>query len=126
MEYKNIRTIVYVIARVLVGLLFLQHGLQKTFGVFGSQASSLFSLMGLAGVIELDVGITVTLGLLTRWFAALGALQMLVAYFMAHAFNAFPPVVKGGGELALLYFAVFLLILAKGGSKFSLDCYLKR
>ena len=37
----------YFIFRVLVGLLFLQHGLQKLFGMFGGKSAELFSIMGL-------------------------------------------------------------------------------
>ena len=39
------------IARIGLGLLFLQHGLQKIFGMFGGQPVALTSLMGVAGML---------------------------------------------------------------------------
>jgi len=48
----------YVLLRVIAGLLFACHGAQKLFGLFGGAGGSpgaavpLFSLMGLAGLIE--------------------------------------------------------------------------
>jgi len=52
---------VYALMRIVVGLLFMCHGAQKLFGVFGGlngTAAPLFSLMGFAGVIERFGGIT--------------------------------------------------------------------
>jgi len=49
----------YVLLRIIVGLLFACHGAQKLFGVFGGVGGppgatvALFSLLGLAGIIEL-------------------------------------------------------------------------
>ena len=54
----NFSTQTYALMRIAVGFLFLCHGAQKLFGVlggFGGQpgnTAQLFSLMGLAGVIE--------------------------------------------------------------------------
>ncbi|MDP3734508.1 MAG: DoxX family protein [Nanoarchaeota archaeon] len=113
----------YLILRVVVGFLFLQHGGQKLFGWFGGLGGSsapLLSLMGLAGIIELFGGLMIVLGLFNRLAALLGAIEMLVAYFMVHFPQGWNPM-SNGGELALLYFAAFLVILAMGNGKWSLE-----
>lgn len=119
----------YLVFRVFAGLLFLQHGGQKLFGWFGGLGGdgvpvALFSLMGLAGIIEFFGGLTIALGLFSRLAALVAGLEMLVAYFMVHlpkGLNpfAFPP--GNGGELALMYLAAFLVVLALGNGKWDLE-----
>ena len=113
----------YFVFRVLVGLLFLQHGLQKLFGMFGGlggQSAELFSLMGLAGTIETLGGLGIALGLFTRFWAFFAAIEMLVAYFRVHAPNGPIPLLNFG-ELPLLYFATFLVLMAFGARRWSLE-----
>ena len=113
----------YFVFRVLVGLLFLEHGLQKLFGMFGGlggNSAELFSLMGLAGTIETLGGLGIALGLFTRLMAFIPAIEMLVAYFMAHAPNGPIPLLNFG-ELPLLYFATFLVLMAFGARRWSLE-----
>lgn len=113
----------YFVFRVFIGLLFLQHGLQKLFGAFGGiggQPVELLSLFGLAGLIEFLGGIAITLGLFTRLAAFISGIEMLVAYFMVHAGNGLIPLVNQG-ELALLYFAAFAAITAFGAGKWSIE-----
>ena len=111
----------YVVSRVMIGLLFFCHGGQKLFAWFGAKAPvELFSLMGLAGVIEFTAGLAIALGFFTRLAAFASALLMLGAYFYAHASGGIIPLVNKG-ELALLYFAAFLLILSMGARKLSLE-----
>lgn len=108
--------------RIGTALLFMQHGAQKLFGLLGgSQVDSFFSMMGLAGVLEFFGGLLVVLGLFTRSVAGILALEMVIAYFMAHAPNGVFPIQDGGGELALLYFLGFALITVIGPGAFSLD-----
>ena len=112
-KYAN-KDYFYFVFRVFVGLLFLQHGLQKIFGMFGGVGGNtvpLMSLFGAAGLIELIAGIAIALGLFTRLAAVVSAIEMLVAYFMVHAPNGLIPLVNQG-ELALLYFAAFVAITA--------------
>ena len=73
--------------RIVIGLLFFCHGLQKVFGLFGGvngAAAPLLSLFGVAGLIEVIAGALITIG----WFAATAAFvasgQMAAAYFIAH------------------------------------------
>lgn len=114
---------IYFVFRVFVGLLFLQHGLQKLFGAFGGiggNAVELSSLFGAAGIIEFIAGIVITLGLFTRLAAFIAAIEMLVAYFMVHAPNGSIPLLNQG-ELALLYFASFLVLMVHGAGKWSVE-----
>ena len=116
-----VRGATHAVARMLIGLLFMQHGAQKLFGMFGgNQVESLFGLMGLAGVMEFFGGLLVVAGLWTAPVAALLALQMLVAYFMAHAGQGLIPV-ENNGELALLYMAAFAFLAVSGSGPASLD-----
>ena len=121
-KYAN-KDYFYFVFRVFVGLLFLQHGLQKIFGMFGGVGGNtvpLMSLFGAAGLIELIAGIAIALGLFTRLAAVVSAIEMLVAYFMVHAPNGLIPLVNQG-ELALLYVASFLVLMAYGAGKWSLE-----
>jgi len=79
------------------------------------------SMMGVAGVIEMVGGILIAVGFFTRLFAGLGAIMMLVAYFTVHhAWDKLWPIVNRG-ELALLYFACFLILFVWGGGQASLE-----
>ncbi len=113
----------YFVFRVIVGLLFLLHGVQKMPGIFNG-TTSLFSLMGLAGIIELVGGAFLVIGLLTRYVALISAVEMLVAYFMVHFPNGLSPL-ENKGELALLYFAAFLVMMTFGSKKWALDEMMK-
>ena len=62
----------YAILRIVAGLLFLCHGLQKVFGMFGGingAAAPLSSLLGIAGLIELVCGPLIVVGLFTSYAA---------------------------------------------------------
>ena len=110
----------YTVFRILVGLLFFQHGAQKVLGWFGATAVSLSSMMGVAGIIELVGGLAIFLGLFTRLFALISGVEMLVAYFMVHASNNFVPILNQG-ELALLYLTTFIILFIHGNKKLSLE-----
>jgi len=120
---KNYGDHLYFVFRVLVGLLFLQHGFQKLFGAFGGLGGGpveLFSMMGLAGLIELIAGLAITFGFFTRLLASIAALELIVAYFMAHASKGLIPIINGG-ELALLFIAAFFALTVFGARRWSLE-----
>jgi putative oxidoreductase len=115
----------YAVLRVVAGVLFACHGAQKLFGVLGGMgqpgvAAPLFSLMGLAGVIELFGGLLIAIGLFTGYVAFIASGQMAVAYFMAHYPRGFWPL-ENTGEPAVLYCFIFLYIASRGGLKWSID-----
>jgi putative oxidoreductase len=111
------------IMRIVAALQFMQHGAQKLFSVPADPAKvpvEIFSLMGLAGVLEFFGGLVLLLGLFTRAVAFILAGEMAVAYFMAHAPKGFWPLLNRG-ELAALYCFVFLYLAAAGGGPWSVD-----
>ena len=111
------------VLRIVTGLLFLQHGSAKLLGVphvAMFDGVQLFSLMGLAGVLELVGGLLVAVGLFTRPAAFILSGEMAVAYFMAHAPHGFLPIANEG-ELAVMYCFVFLYLCVAGAGAFSID-----
>ncbi|MEK6903950.1 MAG: DoxX family protein [Nanoarchaeota archaeon] len=116
--FKKHEGIFYFLFRITVGFLFFSHGYDK-FGGFGGTTFPAFSLMWLAGIIEIAVGLGIFFGVFTRLAALGGAVQMAVAYFKVHAAGGLHPLINKG-ELALLYFVIFLIILIYGAGKWSL------
>jgi putative oxidoreductase len=118
--------------RIVAGLMFMQHGAQKFFGLFAAPGMpafqgppELFSQMWFAGALELVGGFILAIGLLTRVVAFVLSGEMAWAYFQAHAPNALFPAANGG-ELAVLYCFVFLAFAALGGGPYSVDGIISR
>ncbi len=109
----------YALLRIVAGLLFMQHGVQKLFGALGGTQMPLMSQMGLAGIIETFGGLAIALGLFTSPVAFLASGQMAVAYFQAHLPRGLWPI-QNGGELAVLNCFLFLYIASRGSGKWSL------
>src|ERR1700751_3686248 len=112
------------ILRIIVGLLYMEHGTAKIFD-FPRQPNhapyALFTLVpGLQGLLELVGGLLLALGLFTRPVAFVLAGNMAVAYFVAHAPRDFFPLLNAG-ELAIVYCFVFLYLWVAGGGEWSLD-----
>jgi len=121
----RVEAYVYALMRIVFGLLFLFHGLQKLFGMYGGRQASLASLSGVAGVIELFGGLLIALGVWTAPVAFLCSGQMAVAYFLRHQPRGFWPI-QNGGELAALYCFAFLFISMRGSGRLSLDALRRR
>jgi putative oxidoreductase len=114
------------VLRIMTALLFLQHGLMKLFGFPASDFQPpLFSLFGLAGVLEVVGGLLLLVGLFTRPVAFILSGEMAVAYFMAHAPQGFFPI-KNGGEVAILFCFVFLYLVFSGPGAWSIDAARRR
>jgi putative oxidoreductase len=111
----------YFLFRVLVGFMFFQHGAGKLFGWFGGKMMGFSGLMGFVGIVEFLVGLAVLLGLFTRLAAFGGAIIMLGALFKAHLPTVWYNITSGGGELALMYFASFLVLMVYGNKKWNLE-----
>jgi putative oxidoreductase len=111
------------ITRIIVGLLFLSHGLVKLIGFPAGTPpgqQQLLTLFGVGGVIEAVTGILIALGLFTRPAAFIAAGQMAVAYWVFHAPAGLLPIVNGG-EGAILFCFFFLYLVARGPGAFSVD-----
>jgi len=115
----------YALLRIVAGLLFACHGAQKLFGVLGGVgeqpgvAVTWWSLMGLAGFIELVGGLLIALGLLASYAAFIASGEMAFAYFMSHAPRGFWPI-ENGGELSVIFCFTFLYMAARGAGRWSL------
>jgi len=111
----------FALFRIIAGLLFLSHGLQKIFGLFGgAPAEAPPFVIWVAGSIELVGGTLIAVGFMTRWAAFVCSGLMASAYWMAHGTKAFHPIMNGG-EMALLYCFAFLFIAAHGAGIWSID-----
>jgi putative oxidoreductase len=115
----------YAIIRIVAGLLFLCHGLQKILGLFGGidgngAAAPLGSLFGVAGLIETICGLLVAVGFLAGYAAFIASGQMAAAYFMAHFPQSFWPL-HNDGEQAVLFCFIFLYIATRGAGVWSVD-----
>ncbi|HUF73262.1 MAG TPA: DoxX family protein [Gammaproteobacteria bacterium] len=126
----RLRAPAWVLMRVLSSAMFLTHGWTKMFGesaqpflggrdFFGVDIG--VNTLWIAGVIELYGGILLVLGLFTRYAAAFAALLMIMAYLAAHP--AWFPTLNEG-ELAAMYFVVYLALLVYGPGRYSLDAVL--
>lgn len=105
--------------RIVVALLFMMHGTAKLAGwPQGSPAPIGAWPMWWAGALEIVLGGLIAIGLLTRAAAFLASGMMAVAYFWMHFPDGFWPLVNGG-ETAVLYCFVFLLLVATGPGAFA-------
>lgn len=114
---------IYALTRILAGMMFTLHGMQKVLGMFGGAPAEapVFIVWG-AGLIELIGGPLIALGLFAGPAAFLASGTMAVAFFMAHALpgGSILPI-ENGGELAALYCWVFLMIATRGSGTWSID-----
>jgi putative oxidoreductase len=115
----------HALLRAGVGLLFMQHGLQKLFGFFGGHPVPLASQLGVASILELVGGALIVVGLLVRPVGAILALEMLTATVMVHLPRGGTPL-QNGAELPLLYALVFIFLAANGAGPCSADAALAR
>ncbi len=124
-DLKPFETIAFVALRVISGLCFAVHGVQKILGMLTTNAQpEVGSQMWFGGLIELAGGLLIAIGLLTRPAAILASGTMAVAYIQFHwkgAFDSkfFPAV--NGGELALVYCFLFLYIALRKDNPVAVD-----
>jgi putative oxidoreductase len=118
------------ILRVVVGIVFLAHGLQKLFLVgFGGVAGMMEGLgvpaPGLFAVIltlvELLGGLALILGLFTRIAAIPLAVDVLVATLTVHLPNGFFAIPNGGYEFTLVLLAASIALAVAGPGEAALD-----
>lgn len=128
---NKLQTVSWECLRIGCGIMLVfGHGYGK---MFGERAQALtggkdffgidvgINMLFVAGVIEFYVGLLIILGLFTRPAALLTATLMVMAYLSSHL--AWFPTFNGG-ELATVYFLVFIAIFAYGPGPFSLDARL--
>ncbi|MCA2213295.1 DoxX family protein [Jidongwangia harbinensis] len=117
---------VWSLFRIVVGLLFLCHGLAAVFGLLGGHRGTGNAIEAgtwpnwYAGVIQLVCGALVLVGLATRPAAILASGSMAYAYFVVHQPDGLMPIQNGGVNSALYAWA-FVTIAVLGAGPWSLD-----
>lgn len=114
--------------RIVAALLFIEHGAQKLFGFPAPPEGGLppiLSIFGIGAMLELGGGLLILAGLFTRPVAFILAGEMAVAYWMFHAPANFYPALNGG-DVAILFTFVFLLLVFTGAGAFSADTALSK
>ncbi|GAA6183016.1 DoxX family protein [Aliiglaciecola sp. NS0011-25] len=119
--------------RIPVGIIFIAHGSQKLFGLFGGYGlegtAQFMSSLGLepgylmallAGAGEFFGGLFILMGLLTRPAAIVTAITMLVAIFTVHIDNGLF-MSNGGYEFGLALLAASVSLAISGSGKLGLD-----
>jgi putative oxidoreductase len=118
---ERFRPYILSVLRIVVGLLFLQHGLSKVFNFPApSPVGALSGLLILAAFLETVGAALFLVGAFTRIVALILSGEMAFAYFMAHAPRSFYPIVNAG-ELAVLFCFIFLYFAFAGGGPLSVD-----
>lgn len=136
---EDSRDAAWCLMRVLASAMFMTHGFSKLFGenpqaLMGSGMTSVnigdvivfpmpleLNALFIAGVIEFFGGSLILIGLWTHLIAMLAMLLMVMAYLTAHL-AWFPTLNRG--ELAAMYFLVYLLLFSFGPGSFSVDTWL--
>ena len=116
------------VLRIVTGMLFFEHGLQKIFDLPHAATPVPYhpmSLLGVAGVIETIGGFLILIGLFTRPAALLASGEMAVAYFKVHIHRSFFPINNRGDNVVLFCFVMLFLAFA-GGGVWAIDYWLAR
>jgi putative oxidoreductase len=112
--------------RIVASLIFILHGSSKILGfpVTEMGMPPAGSLFWIGGLLELVGGLLLLIGLFSRPVALILSGEMAVAYWMVHAPQSTFPMINGG-DAAILYCFVFLLIAAAGPGPWSIDASLR-
>jgi putative oxidoreductase len=117
------------VLRIVVGLLYIEHGTNKMFGWPPTGRSPipyvLASMNGVAGVLETLGGTLILIGLFTRPVAFVLAGEMAVAYFKVHIVRSIFPIANGGDNVVMFCFTYLYLFFA-GAGPWSVDALLAR
>jgi len=114
------------IVRIVVALMFVEHGLSRLFGWPSALPTPpMFTMYWFAGAIELVGGLLLAAGLFTRLAALIMSGEMAAAYFISHAPHSFFPILNRG-DAAILYCFVFFYFIFAGPGPWSLDALLRR
>lgn len=126
------------VIRVLVGIIFIAHGAQKLFGLFGGYGlegtGQWMESIGLApgyvmallsGSAEFFGGVALVIGLLVRPAALALAFTLVVAIFSVHINNGLF-MSNNGYEFGLALLAGTVAVLIEGAGRLSLDRLITR
>src|SRR5262245_6599839 len=125
---SNLAPYLLSILRIVAALLFFEHGTQKLFGFPPGQPYTgfpNFSLLGIAGMLEVAGGFLLLLGLFTRVMAFIVSVEMAVGYFRVLFSRSFFPI-NNFGHISSMFCFVVLYLLAAVPGPWSLDHVLSR
>lgn len=126
--FEQVRPLTLLVGRVVLGVVFVMHGLQKFGQGLGATAEGFASmgipLAGLAGpgvaLLELVGGIALIAGALLPLFGTLLALNMVGALLLVHLPSGFFAA-DGGIELVLILAGFSLIVAFSGGGALAVD-----
>ncbi|KFF01240.1 DoxX family protein [Chryseobacterium formosense] len=136
MSYVNSKTnplifdIIIFIVRLFVGFAMLSHGYPKLQNLIdGNLGKDPFDFLGLGPTITLGLtvfseficSIFLILGLFTRVAAGFLIFTMAIVAFVKHGADGF-----NARELSLLYLSIYLMIIAFGAGKISVDYMIEK
>lgn len=110
----------YALLRIVSGLLFLAHGVQKFFNFPVAFPMPLNPMLYAAGTIEIVAGALIAIGLFTRPAAFVASGMSAVGYWVAHGSQGLYPIANGGETIALYCF-IFLFIATRGAGVWSVE-----
>jgi len=116
---------IYAVMRIVIGILFISHGIQKTGAIISGHLPLSNILLVIAAFIELFGGLLIIIGWHTDWAAFISSGLMAVAYFYSHAGKGIIPLLNGG-EKAVFYCFVFLFIAVYGSGIWSIDSIINK
>lgn len=131
MSYLNTKAnpiifdIVLFVVRLFIGFAMISHGFPKLQNLIdGNLGKDPFDFLGLGPTITLGLAvfaeficsIFLILGLFTRVAAGFLVFTMAVASFVVHGADSFDK-----REMSLLYLSIYLIIIAFGAGRFSVD-----
>jgi len=115
----------YALLRIVAGLLFMAHGVQKFLGFPVAFPMPLNPMLYAAGTIEIVAGALIVIGRFTRPAAFIASGMAAVGYWVAHGSQGPYPIVNGGETIALYCF-IFLFIATRGAGIWSADASMKK
>ena len=115
----------YALLRIVAGLLFMAHGVQKFFNFPAAFPYPLTPMLQAAGAIELIAGALIAIGLFTRPAAFVARGMSAVGYWVAHGSQGLYPIANGGETIALYCF-IFLYVATRGAGVWSVEGGVKK
>lgn len=126
---NRLRPIAPLVLRVVIGGLFVWHGIDK-FNAGIGMVEGMFEMWGvplpgitapLVAVIEVVGGLALVLGIMTRPVAGLLSIVMIGALIYVKVDTGLIPMDAAGAEVDLAYLAGLLALMAFGPGPYSLD-----
>ena len=117
------KSLVYLLIRLVLGGIFLYHGISKlgnanTAWVEYMESVKIPKIVAqIAIFIEIIIGITLILGIFTRFYALVGLLFMIVAFYIAHRQD--PIVGEKGCSYQILILILCIALLITGSGKYA-------